>query len=297
MFCENCGKEISDEVKYCPYCGKPVENTSTEPDLTKEETQPKVNNSSFLANEIIANLKMVGCALAVTLLFALAFYLYHRKDIQPFSEEPFSCYNESMRLGGAENVWERIYAEKIDETLAYKKWNNGLIKSKRNIEQQIQSLNNELSAQHNKWDNNLRTKREGIDQQIESFIINLSIAYDDAELNYMKRHGYGFNNNNYASSILCPEDVLAEADKEAKRKDIPIWIQEQYKKDAEVEAESNEKMMEDAISEERIPAFREDLKEKTEICAGISLCFFILGRYTLKLGKWVSKNKTNEDSK
>lgn len=49
--------------------------------------------------------------------------------------------------------------------------------------------------------------------------------------------------------------------------------------------------------EKEIPTFTRDLKEKTEICAGISLCFFILGRYTLKLGKWVFKNKTNEDSK
>lgn len=25
MFCENCGKEIKDENKFCPYCGASVQ--------------------------------------------------------------------------------------------------------------------------------------------------------------------------------------------------------------------------------------------------------------------------------
>ena len=30
MFCENCGKEIKDENKFCPYCGASVYEHSTD---------------------------------------------------------------------------------------------------------------------------------------------------------------------------------------------------------------------------------------------------------------------------
>ena len=25
MYCHQCGKEINDEVKFCPYCGAPID--------------------------------------------------------------------------------------------------------------------------------------------------------------------------------------------------------------------------------------------------------------------------------
>ena len=30
MFCGKCGKKIEDKVKFCPYCGTPVESENGE---------------------------------------------------------------------------------------------------------------------------------------------------------------------------------------------------------------------------------------------------------------------------
>ena len=32
MYCHQCGKEINDEVKFCPYCGAPIDLGQTQTD-------------------------------------------------------------------------------------------------------------------------------------------------------------------------------------------------------------------------------------------------------------------------
>lgn len=85
MYCKKCGKQISDDSKYCKHCGILVDETvpannadipTTTQELksevvvtSRENTPVKIEISkkttikeSTIANEIVANLKMVGIA-------------------------------------------------------------------------------------------------------------------------------------------------------------------------------------------------------------------------------------------
>lgn len=47
MFCKNCGKEIKNNVKFCPYCGKDtgVGSLEDEPSMDEDiETKNKKSN-------------------------------------------------------------------------------------------------------------------------------------------------------------------------------------------------------------------------------------------------------------
>lgn len=91
MYCKFCGKEISDDSKFCCYCGQQVSevhnNSKNEHSDVKNDSQvipveikKTVNVSiskkehvkkSTIANEIIANLKMCGFALVVLITFVV----------------------------------------------------------------------------------------------------------------------------------------------------------------------------------------------------------------------------------
>lgn len=38
MFCQKCGKEISDQASFCPSCGHPVRGTAMGPGFTSNKT-------------------------------------------------------------------------------------------------------------------------------------------------------------------------------------------------------------------------------------------------------------------
>lgn len=80
MYCKKCGKQISDDSKYCKYCGILVDETvptknmgistttqelKSEVVLTSKETAPLIIEiskntnikQSTIANEVVANLK------------------------------------------------------------------------------------------------------------------------------------------------------------------------------------------------------------------------------------------------
>lgn len=48
MYCMNCGKEISNESKFCQYCGKAVRNCTQKPETLN--TKQFVYNSTFTYN-------------------------------------------------------------------------------------------------------------------------------------------------------------------------------------------------------------------------------------------------------
>jgi len=45
MYCPNCGKEISESVHFCPYCGTKVFQEIDEPSLPKKRPQKRVDES------------------------------------------------------------------------------------------------------------------------------------------------------------------------------------------------------------------------------------------------------------
>ena len=130
MYCKHCGKQIADDSSFCQYCGEKVidelllsenstilpannkniseEGTSEVIIVTKEANPIQVevskkgkDNSSTIANEIVGNLKMVGVALCIFLVYMMGVVLIHSKDAKPLDENSYwgeSCYDASSRL-------------------------------------------------------------------------------------------------------------------------------------------------------------------------------------------------------
>lgn len=61
MFCKNCGKEIKDTEKYCPYCG--VENK----DKNIKRQEKKINHSEKEVNNSIEKRKKLGVIVVIAL--------------------------------------------------------------------------------------------------------------------------------------------------------------------------------------------------------------------------------------
>ena len=125
MYCKHCGKQIADDSSFCQYCGEKVidelllsenstilpannkniseEGTSEVIIVTKEANPIQVevskkgkDNSSTIANEIVGNLKMVGVALCIFLVYMMGVVLIHSKDAKPLDENSYwgeSCYD------------------------------------------------------------------------------------------------------------------------------------------------------------------------------------------------------------
>ena len=52
MFCGECGKKISDEAKFCPYCGSPVETEEMEYETGTSMLKGAFDNGSDVLKEV-----------------------------------------------------------------------------------------------------------------------------------------------------------------------------------------------------------------------------------------------------
>jgi RNA polymerase subunit RPABC4/transcription elongation factor Spt4 len=119
FFCSNCGKKISVDSKFCRFCGskiedlettnqtseiKSIENTVHKDNSTigkvevKPPKSPKTKQSQ-IANEIVANVKMLGLAVIIWIIYIIGFIVYHQSDIKPYtSNTDFgeSCYDNGI---------------------------------------------------------------------------------------------------------------------------------------------------------------------------------------------------------
>ena len=124
MYCKKCGKEIAEDSFFCSYCGEkqlievPSTNINDEVSVNRiiDEVPDKnipieaESKANIVANEILANLKMIGLALLLSAIFIGIFWAYHIKDRKPLSENYFgySCYDPSMMPVNLETDWEII---------------------------------------------------------------------------------------------------------------------------------------------------------------------------------------------
>ena len=163
MYCKHCGKEIADDSRFCKYCGQSVEEIilsssdthSTETETSSEDTSEKVIESdvsvdteshnnlkdkeslkvelvksenkarkSLLANEIVANLKMIALAILLWIAYTIGFTIYHADDKKPLDDSGYwgeSCYDPSSmngdyRLFDWENHYFRLICQERDYT-------------------------------------------------------------------------------------------------------------------------------------------------------------------------------------
>lgn len=72
------------------------------------------DNSSTIANEIVGNLKMVGVALCIFLVYMMGVVLIHSKDAKPLDENSYwgeSCYDPTTMSSNRMFHWQQHYAK------------------------------------------------------------------------------------------------------------------------------------------------------------------------------------------
>lgn len=278
MYCKHCGKQIADDSTFCQYCGGKVMDDSPKQDSSiilpvkgdnkSEESTPEVvistkeanpiqvefskkgkNNSSTIANEIVRNLKMVGIALCIFLVYMMGFVLIRSKDAKPLGENSYwgeSCYDPATMSGSQMFHWQQHYAIKVCMAPNYK---------------------------------SKRKRVHGSSSEFENyFFVNSFEPINAADYSLIM----GMNG----------EEALSYANREAKNKELPQSLLEQYEEEAKKDAERDKQSFNDEISSIRKYAYEKDLQKNATYAAIISLLVMVLGRYFVKSVKWVSTNKT-----
>lgn len=146
IFCSECGKKIKLASKFCKYCGTKVDDefsssnsipsmhtpvqkvdALTEPILehtisTAKPIEVKIKSDSTIkkstiADEIIANLKMIVLALIIWVVYIIGFICYRSRDAAPLTETDSyygeSCYDSGCMTGNWEFSWEKHLVSKL----------------------------------------------------------------------------------------------------------------------------------------------------------------------------------------
>ncbi len=63
MFCNQCGKEIREEIKFCPYCGEKINykivNVDDNKEIKKEQSNNKRSNSWVLLEKVASVIAII----------------------------------------------------------------------------------------------------------------------------------------------------------------------------------------------------------------------------------------------
>ncbi len=81
MYCWSCGKEISDNAKFCPECGVSTVREKTEAD---KSSKPKKENGKQRKGLIIGVSIIALVAIAVALYFLLGADAFFKKSVMPY---------------------------------------------------------------------------------------------------------------------------------------------------------------------------------------------------------------------
>lgn len=253
MFCKHCGKEISEDAKFCQFCGgslvdetiKTVEqelnvaikNVADEP-FKIEVSKEKRDYSDVIANEITGNVKMIGLAICLFLAYMAFFYIANLKHIDTYDKNSMQSYYGASKydgklMGKYTLNWEEHYFYNL----------------KRKWEWECEFRG--YGSWYNMHDNLVR--HESFDR--EQYLNQASVYEERLEL------------------------TEAEIEKE--------------KNFAKQEAEKEIKRWNNDINHYRKIGFESDLEDHAKYAAIISLILTIVGRYLVKLFKWTSNNSTN----
>ena len=178
LFCSECGHKIKSNSKFCRFCGAKVDEDYSSNEVknpstlsadnsecidksfssiqehtisTSKPNEVKIKSESIVkkstvANEIVANLKMIVIALLLWTVYILGFMYYRAKDVSPLTDTN-SYYGESrydprVMLGNWELSWEEHLAHKLNYVSFQKDINNISDFNHMNISDYLLSLSN-----------------------------------------------------------------------------------------------------------------------------------------------------------
>jgi len=279
MYCKRCGKQIADDSIFCQYCGEKLdyifieqvrdtplsdENVSKSADkipevvvsskksssIQVESSERNKNISSTIANEIVENLKMIGIALCFFAVYMIGFMIYHSKDIKPLDENGY--WGESCYDPQSMNSTEMFH------------W-------QQHFAMRVCAAQNDIKKLRK---NKKRKKNNKSSSIFEDLIPHYSANISASELSLIM----GMN----------AEEALNHANLNSKG--ISKESLEEFKEEAKRAAKRDRDSFNEKISSIRKRAYKEDLKKNATYVAIISLLIMILGRYMVKLIKWVNTN-------
>mgnify|MGYP006421045645 CR=1 FL=1 len=132
--CNECNKEISDEMKYCPNCGKEISDKKD--NNNKKEIEDSNSKQNNFKNQNNKKRNIILLFIFVTIILTSFFYLKNKK------EELFLNLKNDLKIHKVINNKDmNLYIEKYGNDKDFqkiKKWNEKLIK----IYDEISSINN-----------------------------------------------------------------------------------------------------------------------------------------------------------
>lgn len=284
MYCKYCGKEIADDSKFCQYCGgridtpildfkeedsieNPAEEDNTTPQIViktndnsaiqVELTNKSTDNSSTIANEIVGNLKMVGVAAALFTIYIIGFMLIHQKDITHYDYETHKSYfgESCYDHNTLSGNWEFHWEKHYYDILYFSLYRETPLHLHAMTPEQWLKNAEDLEEKINK-------RRAEIAEELKRKAKTYNYTEDDIELLTIALGG-----------PFSPESAKEDAKTRA-AEEIQDWN--------------------NTINHGRQRGYEDDLKKNAIYAAIISLLTMILGRYIIKLIKWVDTNKTTQ---
>lgn len=295
MFCKYCGKKIAEDSVFCQYCGgkmdlisqedeshqvndkdttveneEPIETkgakevksviieTKEEKPIQVELSKKKNDKKSTIANEIVANIKMLGWAALLFAVYMIGFIIYHGKDVKEFD-----CLKDESYFG--ESCYDPSVIYNFNWMLHWEEHYYGLL---------CYTLEKEVSRRTSMSLEDTKKRIEELEKQIVEKKKLLQRKYNlpdkISDEDFLKYYGMlGVVNYHIYKTDL--EQLKKEAKQNAK-KDIEGWNNE--------------------INSYRKDGYKEDLKKNALYAAIISILIMVLGRYIIKSAKWVNTNKS-----
>lgn len=278
MYCKHCGKQIADDSSFCQYCGGKVTDESllqesstilpANNENNSEESTPEVIIATKGANPIQVEVSKKGKDNNST----IANEIVGNLKMAGIALCIFLVYMMGFVLIHLKD------AKPLDENSYWGEscYDPATMSSSQMFHWQQHYAKKVCMAP------NYKTKRNNVHGSSSDFE-NLVFANSFEPINAA----------DYSLIMgMNGEEALSYANREAKEKELPQSLLEQYEEEAKKDAEQDRQSFNDEISSIRKYAYEEDLKNNAIYAAIISLLVMILGRYFVKSVKWVNANKT-----
>lgn len=268
MYCKNCGKQIADDSKFCKYCGALVEDSITTKNhsdeikedskivvSTKEESPVKIEiKKKSIVKESTAANEIVANFKMLGIAFIL--WLVYILGFSVVHQKDIKQMDENSYYG------ESCYDP------------SNLMLNHDITDWQIQyALKVLTEPDYSKLKHPLRNKLDYMEFAVRNFN-----PTNDAEYNSV--------------ASMSKEKAQNYADNMARNKKLSKERQEALKNEAIQEAQIGKEELWNTLNDYRQSGYEDDLKKNTVWAAIIAFSLTILGRYFIKFGAWVIKNRT-----